>query len=87
MYGTTSPAKKPSAEPATSLVFESTRLDDLDDIMRLVRTTGWPHRTEDVSVALALGHGLKAIHNGTVVGVAMWWTFGFAAGRVGVHSS
>ena len=55
--------------------------------MRLVRKTGRPHRTEDVSVALALGHGLKAIHNGTVVGVAMWWTFGFAAGRVGVHSS
>lgn len=67
-----------------SLVFESAGLDVLDDIMRLVRTTGWPHRAEDVSVALVLGHGLTAIHNGTVVGVAMWWTFGAEAGRVGL---
>ena len=54
-----------------SLVFKSAKVDDLDDIMRLVKTTGWPHRAENVSVGLALGHGLKAIHNGTVVGVAM----------------
>ena len=67
-----------------SLVFESAEFDDLDDIMRLVKTTGWSHRAEDVSAGLALGHGLKAIHNGTVVGVAMWWTFGVAAGRVGL---
>ena len=67
-----------------SLEFESAELDDLDDIMRLVKTTGWPHRAEDVSVGLTLGHGLKAIHNGTVIGVAMWWTFGVAAGRVGL---
>ena len=67
-----------------SLEFESAEFDDLDDIMRLVKTTGWPHRAEDVSVGLALGHGVKAIHNGTVVGVAMWWTFGVAAGRVGL---
>ena len=67
-----------------SLVFESAKFDDLDDIMRLVRTTGWPHRAEDVSVGLALGHGLKAVHNSAVVGVAMWWTFGVKAGRVGL---
>ena len=35
-------------------------------------------------MALVLGHGLKAIHNGTVVGVAMWWTFGAAVGRIGL---
>jgi predicted N-acetyltransferase YhbS len=63
---------------------ETAGRDDLDDIMRLVRTTGWPHRAQDVSVALALGDGLKAIQNDTVVGVAMWWTFGAAAGRVGL---
>ena len=67
-----------------SLELQSAGLDDLDDIMRLVRTTGWPHRAEDVSVALSLGHGLKAICNGAVVGIAMWWTFGSAAGRVGL---
>lgn len=67
-----------------SLELETAGPDDLDDIIRLVRTTGWPHRTEDVSAALALGHGLKAIQSDKVAGVAMWWTFGAAAGRVGL---
>mgnify|MGYP001253117629 CR=1 FL=1 len=67
-----------------SLQLKSIEPGDLADIMRLVRTTDWPHTTEDVSAALALGHGVKAIQSQTVIGIAMWWTFGAAAGRMGL---
>lgn len=45
--------------------------DHLEAAVALSRQAGWPHRTEDWQLALALSEGMVAIENGKVVGTVL----------------
>ncbi|ARQ14080.1 GCN5-related N-acetyltransferase protein (plasmid) [Rhizobium etli] len=47
------------------------RPDHLDGAVALSRQAGWPHRTEDWQMALALSEGMVAIENDRVVGTVL----------------
>lgn len=56
----------------------------LDEAVALSRAAGWPHRTADWALLLELGSGFVALEGGRVVGTAIHWPFGAAAGAVGM---
>ncbi len=45
--------------------------DHLEAAVALSRQTGWPHRTEDWQLALALSDGMVAVEDGRVVGTVL----------------
>jgi predicted N-acetyltransferase YhbS len=57
--------------------------EDLDGALLLSQAVRWPHRREDWSIALALGHGIVAEENGQIIGSAMWWPYGDAFATCG----
>ncbi len=61
-------------------------LSDLSDYVALVNTVGWPHKPDDISALLKLGHPWRAIeqNTGQSVGVAIWWPMGNHFGRIGL---
>lgn len=56
---------------------------DIDGVLALSQAVGWPHRREDWSLALTLGHGILAEEEGRIIGCAMWWAYGDAFATCG----
>lgn len=48
----------------------------LPGALRLSQEMKWPYRLEDWETAATLGHGLVLERAGTVIGTALWWTYG-----------
>ena len=58
---------------------------DLDAVTELVKALRWPHRREDIGLFMRLGAGHTAKDDaGALQGVALWWAFEPAAGRLGL---
>lgn len=47
-----------------------------DDVLRLSRQVGWPHRREDLGLIIGLSEGIVALCEGKVVGTAFITRFG-----------
>lgn len=71
-------------ETAAHLRLRPLRPADLAGAQALSASFGWPHRTEDWSLMLALGQGWAADHDGTLAGTAMSWTYGEDAAALGM---
>ena len=67
-------------------MLERPGLSDRDIIMEMVRDVGWPHRADDVSIAMTLGNPwvVRRGPDAGPVGIAVWWAFGETAGRLGL---
>ncbi|WP_126975335.1 GNAT family N-acetyltransferase [Frigidibacter oleivorans] len=48
----------------------------LPGALKLSQEMGWPYRFEDWETAATLGQGLVLERSGTVIGTALWWTYG-----------
>lgn len=51
----------------------------VEGALRLSREAGWPHRTEDWALTLAVSEGVVALQGGTVVGTTLCSRFGDVA--------
>ena len=58
--------------------------DDLPVAVGLSESVGWPHTTNDWSVALQIGHGTLATDGDEVVGVMLWWPQGSKHATLGL---
>ncbi len=57
---------------------------DLEQAHALSRELNWPHRLEDWQFFLEFGQGVVAERDGSILGTAMCWLFGPAAGTLGM---
>lgn len=57
---------------------------DLEQAHALSRELNWPHRLEDWQFFLEFGQGVVAEREGAILGTAMCWLFGPAAGTLGM---
>ncbi|GBR46290.1 GNAT family N-acetyltransferase [Neokomagataea thailandica] len=69
----------------TAINFRRMSEADLSAASGLSKVLGWPHRIEDWSFMLRLGHGLVAtLENGDIIGTILWWSFGDRHASVGL---
>lgn len=58
--------------------------DDIAAVHALTKAEQWPHRAEDLSDMLGVGHGMVAEIAGEVVATVMWWPAGTGVATLGI---
>ncbi|GBR09866.1 GNAT family N-acetyltransferase [Acetobacter oeni] len=74
-----------SDQQDTQIAFRPMHPDDLPQAVRLSKDLAWPHRQEDWTQMLGLGHGIVATtQDNAVIGTILWWTWGSQAASLGM---
>jgi hypothetical protein len=56
----------------------------LPGALKLSQEMGWPYRLEDWEFAAAAGHGVALERGGTLIGTALWWSWGQSHANAGM---